>query len=144
MTTRRSFLQIMGLSGAAAPLAAKAASDKAIAEMAGVFPLGPGTPIGVGMSMPPTAVGGNDWKAKVLRFIARNTLPDWLEEELRWRHRTVGYLDPDIAAKRSWSMNVKIITQRERNIARAKQEALEGPRRSLRNREFEDQYGIWL
>jgi hypothetical protein len=34
------------------------------------------------------------------------------------------------ASKRSWSMAVKIVTQRERNIVRAKQETLEGPKKS--------------
>ena len=84
------------------------------------------------------------WKKKVLRFLANNALPDWLDDELRERNRYVGYLDPDIAAKRSWSMAVKIATQRERNIARAKTDALNGPRRALRHREFEETYGVWI
>lgn len=42
-------------------------------------------------------------------------LPDFVEENLRDRARGVNYLDPDIACKKTWSLNVKIMAQRERN-----------------------------
>lgn len=127
---------------AIAPLAAKAAADKAIGDLAGISPLPNGLP-------PTFGIGGGDvsqnsWKTKVARFLAEKAIPDWFEDELRERHRYVGYLDPDIASKRSWSMAVKIATQRERNIERGRREVIEGPKRSMRSREFEEKWGVWI
>lgn len=141
MNSRRSFLRIMGV----APLAAKATADKAIADLAGVSPVSGG----FGVPMPSLSGGvaeqsADTWKKKVLRFLAEKTLPAWFEDEIRERNRHVGYLDPDIASKRSWSMNVKIVTQRQRNVERAKRDAIDGPRRGLRSREFEEKYGVWI
>ena len=45
-------------------------------------------------------------------------VPEALEFEMRDRARQVGALDPDIACKASWSMSVKLMTQRERNYQR--------------------------
>lgn len=137
-------LQLLGLSPLAAPLAAKAATDKAIGELSGIQPIGYASALPSLSGGEPTASSSDSWKKKVLRFIANRALPDWLDEELRERNRVVGYLDPDIACKRSWSMNVKITTQRERNIQRARHDAMEGPKRGLRQREFEERYGVWL
>lgn len=141
--SRRSILKLLGVAPAAAPLAAKAAADKAIGDMAGIGLL-PNAPPYVGISGSPQPLGADDWKKKVLRFLMNPTLPSWFEDDVRHRNWQVGYLDPDIASKRSWSMNVKIATQRQRNIERAKREALDGPRRGVRQREFEEKYGIWL
>lgn len=145
MTDRRSFLRILGMAPAA-PFAVKAAADKAAAELIGISAVPTGTPpgayLGGAIGNSPDNTGA--WKAKVLRFISGKKLPDWFEDEVRNRNRVVSYIDPDIACKRSWSLNVKIATQRERNIERAKLEAIEGPSRSLRSREFEEQFGVWI
>ena len=45
-------------------------------------------------------------------------LPSFVKEGLRRNSQYVGQLDPDLAAKRAWSMSVKILTQRERNLER--------------------------
>ena len=142
MTSRRSVLQLIGLSPVAAPLAAKAARDKAIGELSGITNMPYGAPMpGIGAS---PSLGQDDWKKKVLRFLAEKAIPEWLDEELRERHKQVGFLDPDIACKRSWSMNVKIATQRERNIEAARRNVLEGTKRGLRTREFEEKWGVWI
>lgn len=145
MTNRRALLKMLRFAPAA-PLALKAAADKAIGDLVGISNVGyAGPPPSGGISGgAPVSISGDDWKKKVLRFLAKNTLPDWVDEELRLRNRNVGYLDPDIACKRSWSMAVKIATQRERNIQRAKHDALDGPRRGLRTRELEETYGVWI
>lgn len=133
--SRRTALRALGLS----PLAAKATADAAIAEATGVLP----TPSGDCL---PSLVSASDetWRRKVLRFLAAPFLPDWLEEELRERNRHVGYLDPDIACKRSWSMSVKIVTQRQRNVERDRINVVRGTRRALRSREFQEKFGVYI
>lgn len=143
MTSRRSFLRVLGLTPVAAPLAAKAAADKAASDLIGLGSMPSPSP-GYGISGGSPVQTVQDWKTKVLRFLSSATLPDWVEEELRYRNRFVGYIDPDIACKRSWSLNVKIATQRDRNIERSRLEVREGPRRGLRSREFEEKYGVWI
>ena len=143
MTSRRSVLQLIGLS----PLAAKAAKDGAIGKLVGcVQSNSPQGSIGSGIAFgTPDPIGGrSSWKAKILKFLVQGKLPDWFEDEIRDRHRYVSFLDPDIASKVSWSMNVKIVEQRRRNIQRAMEAALEGPRRGMRLREFEEEWGVWL
>jgi hypothetical protein len=146
MTTRRSFLQILGLAPIAAPLAVKSATEKAVADLAGISLTQTqyGQPSTGTIGGVPIETNNATWKMKVLRFLASKNLPDWVEEEIRNRNRFVGYIDHDIAAKRSWSLAVKILTQRERNIERARNELRESPRRGLRLREFEETYGVWI
>lgn len=145
MIARRSFLRLFGSGAVAAPLAAKAAADKAVADLAGVSLLPNASlaypSVGGG---PPTTSGQDDWKRKALRFLSRPDLPDWYEEVLRERALQVTSIDPDIACKRSWSMSVKIMTQRQRNLERMRKEAIAGPRRSMRLHEFQCDTGIWL
>lgn len=141
MKNRRSFLRILS----ASPLAIKASADKAISDLAGISNANSMAPMTPMASYGATAAGENSsWKRKVLSFVAKNTLPEWFDDELRRRYQTVTYLDPDIAAKRTWSMCVKIATQRERNIERGRREAVEGPMRQLRHSEFSEQFGVYL
>lgn len=138
-------LRALGLAPAA-PILAKVSADKTIADLVGI------SPANVATYHPPPLSDTPDvqtqsvrhWKQKIIRFLTNRTLPYWFEEEVRLRNRNVSFLDPDIANKRSWSMAVKIVTQRERNIADAKRNALEGPRRSMRMREFENEWGFWI
>lgn len=46
-------------------------------------------------------------------------LPPGVDEHYRRRARHVSGLDPDIANKQSWSMAVKIMSQRQRNYERS-------------------------
>lgn len=140
---RRRFLSFLG----AAPLAAKVAAEGAASQLIGLQGMSiPSAPVMASISggMPQTIDSGGTYKAKVLRFLAQNSLPDWLEADIRKRNFNVGYLDPDIVSKKSWSLNVKIATQRQRNIERARKDIWDGPRRSLHSRELEEKFGIWI
>ena len=122
-TNRRRFLSLMGVSTAAAPLAAKAALDEGIAKQAGINLFGSGFG-GVPASAPPDGqsvgkfVPWEDRIAKLSSYIKLFGLPEFADQELRQRSQWVGGLDPDIAVKRSWSMAVKIQEQRQRNYER--------------------------
>lgn len=143
---RRLFLKALRLAPAA-PLAAKAAIDKSIADAVGITSNGIAGSTMSGINVAPLGIGGNsdqDWKQRLLRFLHNGVLPDWADDQIRFRCRQVTYLDADIAAKRSWSMSVKIATQRERNIEAAKKDVKDGPMRSLRSQEFAQNTGIWI
>ena len=103
MNTRRNVLRLFG----AAPLAVKAASDKAIAELSGIEANGLGDTNAPALtSQDPT---------KLSDHIKLFGIPEIFIEEARKLSETVYALDPDIACKKTWSMNVKIITQKQRN-----------------------------
>lgn len=133
----------------AAPLAAKVVADEAIAEATGVKTFG-WFPNANPMSGPQGASSSGTgplqekpW-VKALRFFKSNGLPDWKLRSLRDEARSVHVLDPDIAAKKSWSMAVKIQEQRERNFQRL----CEQSRRNLvewgQRDEFGETNGFWL
>lgn len=117
MIGRRRFLKLMGVTSAAAPMAAKAAAEKEAMTLAG---------IGVGdspISGDPNGMPGIGWhdEANYVRaasHIQMFGLPEHVVEATRERARYVSWLDPDIACKRSWSLSVKVMTQRERNYER--------------------------
>jgi len=120
---RRTFLSLLG----AAPIAGKAAADAEIAKATGIW-----TADGLGNASmgliggievaPPSTVGENIAYEKRLTgaadYIKAFGLPEVVRFELQDRAKYVSALDPDIACKRSWSMAVKIMTQRERNFER--------------------------
>lgn len=123
-------MALIGMGAASAPLAAKIAQDAAF-----------------GSDLMPTSVGrvsGGDRRSfadntqygdapaplgqgpvGIDPFVAAETyvktfgIPAHIEAQIREGEAAVYNLDPDIAAKRSWSMCVKIVTQRQRNIQRA-------------------------
>jgi hypothetical protein len=112
---RRAFGAIGGL--AATPIAAKEAIDKKIAEVA----------INGGVMLaPPKEVAGalpdaGEWIDRyvpVANYIKMLGVPDFVREHYRRTSTYVAALDPDIAALRSFSMSVKILMQRERNLER--------------------------
>lgn len=146
MTNRRSFLRVLGMAPVAAPLAIKAAAEQAVGQLSGVASggLAAGHFTGAGQAASNSLGGMGGWHKKILQLVAENALPDWYDEHLRRMHGQVTALDPDIASKRSWSMNVKIATQRERNIARARNELTDGPERQLRRDEFCQKTGVYL
>lgn len=122
--TRRIFFGFMGT----APLAAKAAAEAEIAKGIGMMNLnglgnaGMGLPSG-SAGIPQADIGPYVPYEKRLigaaDYINTFGLPKSVEERFRDDARHVHSLDPDIACKQSWSMSVKIITQRERNFQRA-------------------------
>lgn len=129
MSSRRSFLRLMGLS----PIAAKAAADKAIADLSGTNLSG--------MAFTPPEYGNTGWqslssgakasgpfdagiethagRSKLLRLACKiPKLAQEFEAELYEKHRYVGSLDTDIAIKQSFSLAAKITFQRQRNVER--------------------------
>lgn len=151
MSTRRSILKLFGAAPVAAPLVAKAAAEQAgligLKEMGGLLvgqadqpqtpPTGWTSPAGATGDMVPLAT-------KIARFLRLRYLPSWYDDEIRKRCHFVSFLDPDLASKRSWSLNVKIAAQRERNIQRSRDSIFENVTRSKLQQEFEQEYGVWL
>ncbi len=140
-TSRRKFLGFIGLS----PIAAKAAADElAIKEM-----LGTGVSNFGSLSPGPilNSAGGSssepNWM-KPLKWLKQNKLPDWTLDQIRNDCRQVSALDPDIAAKRSWSPAVKIAEQRERNYQREVARVIRGPEMHSIRESFHQKTGIWI
>lgn len=106
-----------------APLAAKAAADAEIAKGVGMFSAN-----GLGdasMRLPggmPQALDDISYEKRLIGaadYIKAFGIPQVMDYRLRDEARYVSSLDPDIACKTSWSMSVKIMTQRQRNYERA-------------------------
>lgn len=110
---RRGFLRFLGAAPVAGPLAAKAATDAAIADLSGIK-----VSLGMGGTAGPGQPGTGKEYAAVSAYVKTAGLPAFAEADFRERARDVHSLDPDIANKRSWSMAVKIATQRQRNYER--------------------------
>jgi hypothetical protein len=140
MTNRRAFLRMAG----AAPLAAKAVAEQAAASMSGmeISGLASNALRSGGIGVPPAA-SEEDWAKKALDFLTQHGIPEWKEREIRRRHAHVYTLDPDIAAKKSWSMAVKIATQRSRNIER-EMNGLFDRASDMEGSRFRQKYGYWL
>lgn len=141
MTTRRDALKLFGMAPVIGKkLAAKLATDATTGQLANIAAVPQGSP------SPGSPVGGpRDWKIKLKEWLKLNEpMPTWYEETVRVRCQYVGSFDVDIAAKKSWSMAVKVITQRERNVQRE----LKAMERNMwyddRRDEFYEKWGIWL
>ena len=105
-----------------APVAGKTAIDAETAKIANVAANG----LGDASSRLITGVTGfsspESWSKSVLgaaEHVRLFGVPDSVDFRIRDDARNVHALDPDIACKRSWSMSVKIMTQRQRNYDRA-------------------------
>jgi hypothetical protein len=120
-TNRRRFLSLLGVGAAGAPLVAKAAADAEIAKLA--LNGNALSSMGLGMAAPPAmmqdgvthqqmVIGASD-------YIKMFGVPEVVEFELRDQAKWISALDPDLACKKSWSMSVKILEQRQRNYERA-------------------------
>ncbi len=112
--TRRRFFSFVG----ASPLAARAAAEKGMAEVIGINANGLGNPNSGGA---PLGGGDDSYRDQIIasgRFVETFGIPEVIESVIREQSRWVASLDPDIANKRSWSMAVKVMTQRQRNYDR--------------------------
>ncbi len=112
--TRRRFFSFMG----ASPLAAHIAAEKGMAEVIGINASGLGNPNASGA---PLGGGDDSYRDQVItsgRFVQTFGIPEVIDATIREQARWVASLDPDIANKRSWSMAVKVMTQRQRNYDR--------------------------
>lgn len=114
MIGRRKFLKALGIT----PLAAKAAAEK---EMAGLAIRGwNDAPLSVGASLMqygPNETGPSRF-ASMASYVRMFGLPAHVERQCRENARRVMHLDPDLAAKKSWSFSVKVQEQQQRNYQR--------------------------
>jgi hypothetical protein len=123
---RRAFLQFLGMAPVAGPIAAKGALEAVQAGMAGVAtaPFGPSG----GVAAEPTGYppNGIDETAMLRQAYKLPGLRDELTSLIYQEHRRVGFLDPDIANKRSFSLAAKITFQRQREVERGIEARLAG------------------
>jgi hypothetical protein len=127
MPNRRSFLSLLGVGAAAGPLAVKAAADAEIGKLSGIsYNALASTGLGLAGGQPvPSlydAANGMSYSQQLINaahYVKIFGLPEFVEFELRDQSKWINSLDPDIACKKSWSMSVKILEQRERNYQRA-------------------------
>ena len=133
MLARRKFLQVFGVATASAPLAAKAMADAEIAKMAGLGTAVPSLTEGSMDSYPASSGDYYERQDKVATWLrAGNLLPDSVIETLRQESEYVEGFDIDIAAKKSWSMAVKVQEQRARNLQRKIERVKRGSYRNSR------------
>ena len=120
--SRRKFASLLGIAPIAAPLAAKAAADASVAKLAGVTIEGAAPSIALCANSFGQIGGPTDEYNRAQQaagdYARLFGLPDFVKENIRRNASYVNILDPDIACKRSWSMSVKIATQRQRNYER--------------------------
>lgn len=144
--SRRRFLGLFGAGAAAAPLAAKAALESQQASVSSLMrgfynPLVPSAtsdgPANAPESTLSPSVSYDDTCKMAAQYIRFVGVPPHVEEVVRRGSRHVSALDPDLAfAKRSWSMNVKIAEQRQRNYQQGIDNVLGDANRHLSRRAF--------
>lgn len=126
--SRRRFLGLFGAGAAAAPLAAKAALETQQASVSSLMrgfynPLVQSATSDGTAAAPPSSELQNtsydDTCKMAAQYVRILGVPPHVQEVVRRNSQNVSALDPDLAfAKRSWSMNVKIAEQRQRNYQR--------------------------
>lgn len=126
MIGRRSFLRALGISSVSGPIAAKTAIEAEAAQLTSL----------AGYAVAPLSVGythmrGDEQRTqnflKMASYIkTHGTIPEFVEKRLREYAKHVPHLDADIAAKRSWSLNYKIMVQRQRNYEKEVERLKEG------------------
>lgn len=114
--TRRRFFALAG----SAPIAAKVAADKAVADLTGVAHGGNGMSFGNPSGM--LEVTNDQYRMAFLNPFTRGAIESLVYEQ----ERCIGVLDVDLAACRSFSMAAKITFQRQRNVERRIKDMSEG------------------
>jgi len=112
MTNRRRFLALLGVGTASAPLAAKQAIEAEQMKLAGITGR-----LADSVEMMDAGDDIQTYEAAA-RYVQLLGVPAHVERRAREHAQYVRHLDPDIACKRSWSLNVKIHEQRQRNYER--------------------------
>ena len=118
MIGRRRFLKLMGVTSAAAPVAARAAIEQEALSLTAFGKAG--APLASSMSdnMPAGSwVGPQPQYDRAADYVKLFGMPKHVEKSVRERSNYVQWLDHDIASKRSWSLAYKVLVQRERNYA---------------------------
>lgn len=104
MASRRKFLGMLSTS----PIAAKTAADEAIGKLSGISP-------SVGYAnQAPRLAETQRWEC--ITALKNTLLRDQITRMLYEQHKWVSYIDPDLAAYKSFSLNAKITFQRQRNV----------------------------
>lgn len=143
---RRGALKLFGMAPVMTKkLAGKLASDAATGQLSGISAVHHGPPHHVPPSEGVAISGSSDWRVKLKQWLKlKEPVPPWWEDSIRHRCQYVHSLDVDIANKKSWSMAVKVVTQRERNVQRE----LKALERNMwlddQRDEFYQKWGIWL
>lgn len=133
---------------AASPVAARSAIDKAALDAAGIRPFGG---MGSGLGIPPVgmetgaaaSLGPPPWR-RALSWFTQNQLPGWYLDRLREDAKSVYYLDPDLAANRSWSLAAKVQEQRHRNYIRLVEQTKQRVAWQDRIHDFAQRHGFYL
>lgn len=119
---RRGFMGLFSSAAVAAPLAGKAIVEEQAKRLSGIGGLGfPGaaTP-DAGLNVVWGAPGRVDTPVTA-QAIAKALLDKSLRGEVEscfyHEYRTIGRLDPDLAANRSFSLAAKVVYQRQRHVA---------------------------
>jgi len=118
---RRKVLKLLGLT----PLAAKASAEKAAIELSsmrgyamGALADGVANPAQTG-GAPMGHAGARANYSQMAGYLRTfGKLPAHIDKQYREDAKYVAHLDPDLLAKRSWSLCVKIQEQQERNYRR--------------------------
>lgn len=127
--TRRRFLSMLG----AAPLAGKAVADQALSGIATAGNMGDGgfgpapnhlsQMLGAEALYPPQNIAPSPFDLKQRNSLLKKALKipalrGEIESLLYEENHAVGYLDHDLAQKRSFSLAAKVTFQRQRNVQR--------------------------
>lgn len=109
---RRKFLKLMGLGAASAPIAAKATTEELTSLRGSSAPM---LASGINFSNSASPGIGNPTLDMGKYLTLFRDIPEFQLEKIKDRSKNVYHLDPDLAAKKSWSMCVKIQEQQQRN-----------------------------
>lgn len=107
---RRGFLGALSRAPIIGALAGRQLAQKATADLAGITLGGAGVS---GMPSDSGSLSDDQWHRALSLPFARQAL----ESDLYGYHRTIGAIDYDIAAMRSWSLAAKVTYQRQRRVA---------------------------
>jgi hypothetical protein len=117
MLGRRAFLTRLGIGAAAAPAMARQALEAASGRACGRDD-GAGAPTGLSPAERRRSGLGNDTPRALKKLWQVPALRDEYESLMFERNQRVGYIDLDLATKRSFSLAAKVAYQRQRNVAR--------------------------
>lgn len=126
------------------PLAAKAALDAEMARLGGISIDKGLSEIGAPSQLPmgSYALPGQSAEELAGEFFNLFGIPEHIRDTYSRASRRVDCFDPDIVAKRSWSHSVKVVTQRQRNLARMIENIEHGIAQSRKSKAFREIAGF--
>lgn len=141
--SRRKVLALLG-AAPAVPLAAKAALDQEMARLSGISIDKGISEIGAPSQSPMGSydVPGQSAEELASEFFNLFGIPEHIRDNYERASRRIDCFDPDIAAKRSWSHSVRVITQRQRNLSRMMENTKHGIAQSRKSKAFREVAGF--